>query len=239
MHSDGIVTHGGLMILVLALAGGCASGPSRSQTSFTLQPGDLLFQDGDAGDFAEAIEAVTWGYNGSKFTHVGVVVQVGATDAQGNQSATILEAVSAGVKLTPLPEYLDRSTDADGFPKVIVGRLKPEYRSLIPSGIAFGITLRGKPYDQMFVVGNDQYYCSELVYEMFRSANGGEPVFELQPMTFKEPDTAETFHIWVDYYRRLGVRIPEGEPGLNPGGISRSDKIDIVHIYGIPTGWEN
>ena len=67
---------------------------------------------------------------------------------------------------------------------------------------------------------------------------GGEyddqAVFQLQPMTFNDPDTGQPFPIWVDYYEKLGVKIPEGEPGLNPGGISRSAFIEIVHYYGQP-----
>ncbi len=53
-------------------------------------------------------------------------------------------------------------------------------------------------------------------------------------MTFNDPDTQEPFPIWVEYYKKLGEPIPEGEPGLNPGGISRSIYIDIVHYYGKP-----
>ena len=42
---------------------------------------------------------------------------------------------------------------------------------------------------------------------------------------------------WVDYFRDLNAPVPEGEPGVNPGGISRSPKVAIVHSYGRPAGW--
>ena len=58
-------------------------------------------------------------------------------------------------------------------------------------------------------------------------------------MTFKEPGSDSIFPQWEEYYRKLGCSVPEGKPGLNPGGMSRSDAIDIVHIYGYPKGWIN
>ena len=54
-------------------------------------------------------------------------------------------------------------------------------------------------------------------------------------MTFVDPDTDQTFGIWTDYYKELKQDIPEGKPGLNPGGISRSEYINIVHYYGVPS----
>ncbi|MFO7446833.1 MAG: hypothetical protein R6W90_10735, partial [Ignavibacteriaceae bacterium] len=81
------------------------------------------------------------------------------------------------------------------------------------------------------------YYCSELIYLAALKANDEKPFFSLQPMTFKDPDTGEFYPAWVKYYEDLYIKIPEAEPGLNPGSISLSDKIAIVHVYGIPEGW--
>ena len=47
---------------------------------------------------------------------------------------------------------------------------------------------------------------------------------------FKDPQTDAFFPAWVEYYEELGQKIPEGELGLNPGSISRSDKIEILDI---------
>jgi hypothetical protein len=46
-------------------------------------------------------------------------------------------------------------------------------------------------------------------------------------MTFKQPGTTQYFDAWVKYYEELKTAIPEGKKGINPGGISRSDKILI------------
>lgn len=36
-------------------------------------------------------------------------------------------------------------------------------------------------------------------------------------MTFIDPKTRKTMDIWQEYYQELKTRIPEGEPGINPG----------------------
>lgn len=205
---------------------GCGRGPLGQAGSFELEPGDLLFQDSDCGPMCEAIEKVTTGYKGANFTHVGIA----AKNADGD--IVVIEAVSAGVKVTDLDAFLNRSTDDEGKPKVVVGRLKKRYRHLIAPAIEASLELKGKPYDKVFAIDNDAYYCSELVYVAFLKANGGEPVFKLQPMTFNDPDTEELFSVWKDYYADLGVPVPQGRPGLNPGGISRSPVLNIVHRYG-------
>ncbi len=195
------------------------------EQDFAYQTGDLVFQDADCGDFCIAIEKVTQSYRGARLSHVGIVDQL------DNGQFVVLEAVSKGVVETPLDSFLQGTLDAKGQPKVIVGRLKAQYQQYIPKAIEHARTLLGKPYDDVFDIQNDAYYCSELLYESFKKASADSSFFELKPMTFKDPDTKETFAIWAKYYQDLGVDIPEGQPGLNPGGISRSAKIDIVKIY--------
>ena len=53
--------------------------------------------------------------------------------------------------------------------------------------------------------------------------------FELKPMTYKL--NGETLPIWKDYFQKLNILIPENEPGINPGGISLSSKINIIYNY--------
>jgi uncharacterized protein YycO len=196
-----------------------------------VQPGDLLFQDLDCGPLCDAIETVTQGVDGAHFSHLGMVARAGA------EGIVVIEAVSAGVVETPLKEFLGRSADAHGRPKVLVGRLREPYRALIPKAATAADQFLGKPYDDIYVIDDTAFYCSELVYEAFRRANDGAPVFSLEPMTFIDPATGRTFPAWADYYAKLEHAIPEGEPGLNPGGISRSPKVEIVHAYGRPAGW--
>lgn len=199
-------------------------------SGFTLKAGDILFQDSDCGPFCDAIEKVTFGIEGAKFSHVGLVLPDKA------DQLAVIEAISAGVVITPLDTFFNRSFDENGNSKVVVGRLKEEHKKLIPSAIEYAKTKLGAPYDDVFNILNDKYYCSELLYESFSHANGYQPIFDLQKMTYKDPDTNETFPIWEKYFKDLGVPIPEDKPGLNPGGMSRSRFIDIIHKYGNPQG---
>lgn len=204
---------------------------SCSDSRFELQEGDLLFQDSDCGVFCDAIESVTSGYQKASLSHVGIVVSEKGV-------LKVVEAISDGVVYTEIDSFLNRSYDEQGFPKVIVGRLKPEFSTLMNKAVKFVKSKIGLSYDDVFSLDNGKFYCSELLYEAFKYANNGKEIFQLFPMTFVDPETKLTFESWTNYFNDLNVEIPEGKPGLNPGGLSRSEYIDIIHIYGIPAGME-
>jgi hypothetical protein len=224
--------HLGIILLGLLLFNSTSGAdPELATAPFTLQSGDLLFQDLDCGPICNAIESVTHGFQGAQLSHMGIVNR----DSAG--TLTVIEAISAGVVATAADSFLSRSHDQNGQPKVLVGRLKEPYQLLIPNALRCLDSLLGKPYDNIFIIGDQRYYCSEMVYEIFKRANRNQPLFELTSMTFKDPATGVTLPLWETYYRKLEVPIPEGEPGINPGSISRSDKISIIYIYGKPDGF--
>jgi hypothetical protein len=200
--------------------------------NFELKPGDILFQDSDCGPFCESIEKVTEGFKGSKFSHVGIVIP------SKTHKLTVLEAITAGVVETPIDSFFNRSFDESHNSKVVVGRMKKEHAHLIPTAIKYAKTKLGAAYDEVFDISNEKYYCSELIYESFKHANENQPIFQLQKMTYKDPETNQLFPIWANYFQKLGVSIPEGDPGLNPGGMSQSKYLDIIHFYGIPEGYK-
>jgi hypothetical protein len=217
-----------ILIVIIFLLSSCTT--SLEDGDFELKEGDLLFQDSDCGPFCEAIEKVTFGYKGAKFSHIGMLIK----DKDGLK---VMEAISAGVVLTPIDSFLNRSFDQEKNPKVMVGRLKPRNQVLIPRAIDFVYRKMTKEYDDLFDMENDKYYCSELIYDAFKSANNNIPIFALKPMTFKDPETNLTFPIWEKYFEDLNSPIPEGALGINPGGISPSKFIEIVHLYGMPDGY--
>lgn len=187
---------------------------------YNVQPGDILFQDLDCGPACDAIEAVTEGVNGRDFSHCGIVVQAG-------NEMRVIEAYG-DVKATPVDSFFARSKDSSGAPKVLIGRVKEEYGTIADESADIAKQYIGKGYDDAFDMKNDTYYCSELLYECFKKANGGKEFFPLNKMTFNAPGTDKPMPFWVDYFKKLDKQIPEGKPGINPGAMSRSEKIILI-----------
>ena len=209
---------------------------SPTNEKFELMIGDILFQDLDSSPLCDAIEKVTPGFNNYNFSHIGIVVELGDancinSDYLYRDNIKILEAIPEKVKSTRLDSFLNRSFDKNNNPKVIVGRLKKEYSHIIDDAVTFLKSKVGENYDHDFLTNNNKYYCSELIHEAFKK----NQVFNLKPMTFIDPETNKIMDLWEEYYKELNIRVPEGEPGINPGNMSVSDKIEIVHHYGKPS----
>ena len=205
-------------VILLIILVSCSS-------KFELKEGDLLFQDLDSSLLCDAIELVTPGYNEANFSHIGLVVSI-------NDTLKVLEAIPPKVMLTNLDNFLNRSFDKDGNPKVIVGRLKDKYLHSVEEAVSYSKSKLNIEYDEVFLMNNNSYYCSELIYKAFEK----DSIFRLQPMTFLHPETKDTLSIWKEYYSDLKVEIPQNKLGINPGIMSLSDKIEIIHFYGIPDG---
>ncbi len=182
-----------------------------------LRTGDLLFQNLDCGPLCDAIEAVTQGFDGHKFSHIGLVYL-------RNDTTYIIEAMGSGVRLVTLDDFKKRSKH-----KLYAARVQERYQKLVPAAVSYCLSSLGIPYDDAFLYDNHKYYCSELMYDAFKKANHNKPFFRLEPMTFKQPGSQKFFPVWVKYYADLGIPVPEGKPGINPGGISRSPKITILN----------
>jgi hypothetical protein len=194
--------------------------PIETTVYYNIQPGDILFQDLDCGGACDAIEAVTEGANGMDFSHCGMVVRIG-------NEMKIVEAYGE-VKVTDVNTFFSRSKNANGEPKVLIGRVKQEYGEIPDESANIAKAYIGKGYDDAFDMKNDKYYCSELLYECFKKANKGKDFFPLNKMTFNEPGTNKPMPFWVDYFKKLGVPVPEGKKGINPGIMSRSDKLELI-----------
>lgn len=182
-----------------------------------LRNGDFIFQDLDCGPLCDAIEQVTQSYGGHHFSHIGLVYVK-------KDTAYIIEAIGKKVQLTPLGKFCARTKN-----KMYIGRVQKQYETVAKKAVQFALKQIGVPYDDVFLYNNGKYYCSELIYDAFKWANKNKDFFVLQPMTFKQPGSDQFFPVWVDYYKKLGVAIPEAAPGINPGGISTSDKIEILN----------
>ncbi|MCL2039491.1 MAG: hypothetical protein FWG85_03575 [Bacteroidetes bacterium] len=191
---------------------------------FELQSGDILFQDGSNNGFNSAIRSVTTSIENYHFTHCGIYF----VDSIGN--SFVIEAISNGVVLTAINDFVNRYLTSDNKPKIVVGRLADSLQSIIPSVMQNALSYLGRNYDNSFDLTNDEIYCSELIYFSYID-NSGINVFSTNPMTFIDINTNETHIYWQKHFNLLGIPVPEGKEGINPGGISKSPKIDILFYY--------
>ncbi|MFT4071056.1 MAG: YiiX/YebB-like N1pC/P60 family cysteine hydrolase [Dysgonamonadaceae bacterium] len=192
--------------------------------AINLQNGDLLFrQPCSKESVSSAIMNVTRSAGSYQFTHVGIVYIPKGTD-----SIFVIEATPPRVRMVPLETFLQPDNKTKCLPLTIVGRLKSEYQNSIPSALQEALVLIGKEYDDGFILENDKFYCSELIYHIFRKANNNRPLFELNVMTFKQPDSNQVDKDWQRYFDEKKLEIPEGKSGINPGAMSRSPAIDLL-----------
>lgn len=177
-----------------------------------LKTGDLLFRETVSGKLSKAIDQVTQTENQTHFSHVGLAIVE-------NDSVYVLHASPIGgtcqVSLTEFSQ-----PDGDSA-LVSVYRLSEAYKTAIPNAVSKAKSLLGKPYNFSYVLSDTSHYCSEFIHLAFAK----DSIFPLNPMTFKNPETNDFDSTWVEHYRRLKMKIPEGLPGCNPNGMAASEKL--------------
>lgn len=196
-------------------------GSENSKLSF--QTGDLLFTGSDPteeGLLSDAINEVTQTSLKTNYTHMGLVV------VEDGKVQVIHAAPQKGVCREPLENFLKKMKVADLY------RFNPELNIPFDNAIERSIPLMGLPYDSLYIMnGENGYYCSSLIYTLFADQN----IFQLEPMTFKDPHTGMFHPSWEAYYNRLNTAIPEGLPGCNPNGMAESDAINYVGSLNLET----
>lgn len=162
-----------------------------AQNTTKLQSGDLLFLNIDCGEMCTAINAVTEGYNGKKFNHVGIV------SIDNDHKIWVYEAIENGVVKTPLNLFLNYTKHP-----IYVGRVIKKHQKLIKKVLDFCEKQLGTAYDHDFLYNNGKYYCSELVYDAFLYANNNQAFFQMYPMNYKAPNSNEFYPVWVNHFKK-------------------------------------
>lgn len=197
--------------LTLLLSAVCVSAQRLEGIGLgSLCEGDLLFCAQEKGN---DITDVTQGVGGMKIDHVAIFHR------QGGRTFA-LEAIHSGVGLTPIDRFMARRE------VVLAARLRDTLG--VARSVERALRFIGRPYDFNFMPDDSAFYCSELVQKCYRDSRG-ELVFKPIPMSFHDQSGRITPY-WHDYYARQGLQVPEGEPGSNPGDLSRSAAICILGI---------
>lgn len=163
----------------------------------TLRQGDLLFH---VAEQSNAITDVTPGM----IDHVAIVLS----------RDSVIEAVGAGVKTTPL----DSLRQQKGY--YIIGRVR---KVDVTQSLANARSFLGRKYDRLYLPDNEDIYCSELVLLSFVDAHG-QRLFSPIPMSFHDASGRITDY-WTKFYQKYGMEVPEGLPGSNPGELSQRKTI--------------
>ena len=213
--------------LLLVLAFGVVA-CSEGITITDLRNGDLLFVVNGQGN---NITDVTDGVDGLGIDHIAVF-------SDGN----VIEAIPEyGVVENPLDSFLVRLSDRES---VLVGRIEGLD---VEESVTNARKFLGKPYDDIFMPSDSAIYCSELVQKSFvfkdglkeRDQNVKEVdskatgsgtkhfVFGTIPMSFHD-SAGRVTEFWTKFYEVRGLTVPEGEPGTNPGQLSRDPNVRIL-----------
>lgn len=180
--------------------------------SFDLKSGDLLFVGSSASGLSEAIDQVTQTSSNQHYVHVALV-------ESKNDTTWVIHADSEdGVIREPLNAFISDRPVVDAF------RIQTVTEKHIQSALSLAHKQIGQPYNFSYVMSDSGYYCSELIYEVYNTAQ----IFELNPMTFKDPETKAFYQAWVEHYEKLGIPIPEDKPGCNPNGMAADSDLVLL-----------
>lgn len=191
------------------------TGKSKEFARMELKTGDLLFTSHPSCNLSKAIDQATQTGEDTHYSHIGIV------EREGDKIKVFHSSPKNGVCCESLDQFLhpnEREVTVTAY------RLKEQYLKAIPQAIDSARQFLGERYNHSFRHTDPGYYCSEFIYKIYAP----EDVFNLYPMTFKDPGNGEFISAWVEYYSQLGISIPEGEPGCNPNGMAASDKLELL-----------
>ncbi|WP_419870000.1 YiiX/YebB-like N1pC/P60 family cysteine hydrolase [Chryseobacterium sp. CT-SW4] len=197
---------------IIGLLAGCRA----SSPSYGLKNGDLLFVTAKSSGLSGAINNVTQKEKNISFDHIGIL------EKDKGAYFVLHAAPKGGSQKQPFQEFIAQHSEEGQ--RIIVYRLKKEYRSAVPSAINKAETMLGKPYNFDYILNENSYYCSDFVERAFRA----DHIFKLEPMTFMNPETGKLNDFWVKFYKDKNLEVPEGEPGCNPNGLAGSDKLKKI-----------
>jgi cell wall-associated NlpC family hydrolase len=121
-----------------------------------LKNGDIVFQTSRSNQSLAIMLA-----SQSLYTHIGII----RVDAH---TGPMVIETAAQVRETPLQTWIARGIGA----RVTIKRISGLSASKTASTMSWAEKVYGKPYDRFFLMDDRAFYCSELVYDAFKSGAG-------------------------------------------------------------------
>lgn len=178
-----------------------------------IQDGDLLFVVKDNGNLSGAIDRVTQTGLNTNYSHIAIIQK------DSDKIWVWDSSPKHGTRKMELKDFIrEQKAEIHRY------RLKKEYPIHSERIWEQAESMSGKPYNFSYILNDSSFYCSDFVYRLFAN----DSIFELNSMTFINPQTGEYDPDWVKHYNNLGIDIPEGKPGCNPNGMAASQKLDYI-----------
>lgn len=176
-----------------------------------IQNGDIIFHTSKS-EQSEAIQLATK----SEYSHCGLIYKK-------ENEFFVAEAIQP-VRLTPLDEWIDRGKNRH----YVVKRLKNADQILTPDILnkmrMEGEKFIGKNYDFNFNWDDDNIYCSELVWKIYKRATGIE-IGKLEKLGDFDLTNKSVNKILE---KRYGKNIPINEIVISPASIFNSKLLSTV-----------
>ena len=194
------------LLLTLLLLTSCAGVQQLPE----LREGDILFQSLETSQ-SQAIALATK----SEFTHCGILLKNG-------DELMVYEAVGP-VKYTPLKKWIGSGNDG----RVVVRRLSAT--SLSGADLdkmhQSAKSHLGKRYDFGFNWSDEEIYCSELVWKIYKE---GKNIELGKPRAMKTFDLSSA-EVKRAMRQRYGNNIPYDEPMISPQQVYESELLETVY----------
>lgn len=183
----------------------------------TIKNGDIIFIEAKKENLSGAISRVTKSNDFSiSYDHTGII------EVNGKTKNILHASGENGSERIPIKQFIKKNKKENRI--IEVYRVKYPYKKCSNKAVEKALTMLGKPYNYLYILDENSYYCSDFVERAYRDCN----IFHLNPMTFIDPSTGKTDKYWENFYQSKGISIPEGKLGCNPNGISKSEKIEKI-----------
>lgn len=173
--------------------------------------GDIIFQSGES-DQCKAVKLATH----SEYSHVGMITFI-------DQKPFVLEAVEP-VRITPLATWKTHGIGG----RYTVMRLKNRSAEIQDTEIDrakdIANKMLGLHYDIYFNWGDDQLYCSELVWKIYQRGYG----VELSPLKKMKDFDLTSPQVQAIMKQRYGKNPPLDEEVVAPSDLSDSELLYVV-----------